>query len=258
MVALAWGTIAILRDRALRSYSKDNPDVEDNLEENAWGFGQIIAVVLLLMPLFALFEVTYGKPATEIHDRVNETKVQSEAVKRYAKPPVLANLLPQVAQAISYDTQSQYQQQKPLQAYEGFYHCCWFRRLVLLLYLLLLNLGLDILFHFPWYSGSKYGLSKYAGSTLRPYIKWLGLDCGIAWFFIIIALHWPILDEYAFSRGGQTFGKQILLDLMLPNQHIDYFRYPDNTGGSKMWWMLVFIGVSASILFDFSTWNWVF
>ena len=54
-VALVWGTIAVLRDR-------NGPDAEGALsEQNAWSFGQIVPVVLLLLPFLALVEVFYGE-----------------------------------------------------------------------------------------------------------------------------------------------------------------------------------------------------
>ena len=56
-LALAWGTISVLRDRNNLSY-----DQEGFLsEQNAWSFGQIVPVVLLLLPFLALVEVSYGE-----------------------------------------------------------------------------------------------------------------------------------------------------------------------------------------------------
>lgn len=62
-VALAWGTIAVLRDRNSLSYDEDDPDVTQQVlsEQNAWSFGQIVPLVLLLLPFLALVEVSYGE-----------------------------------------------------------------------------------------------------------------------------------------------------------------------------------------------------
>lgn len=57
--ALAWGTIAVLRDRNNLPYDLD-PDAILS-EQNAWSFGQIVPVVLLLLPFLALVEVSYGE-----------------------------------------------------------------------------------------------------------------------------------------------------------------------------------------------------
>ena len=57
VVALARGTIAVLRDRI--SLPRHQTDVL--LEQNAWSFGQIVPVVLLLLPFLALVEVSDGE-----------------------------------------------------------------------------------------------------------------------------------------------------------------------------------------------------
>ena len=57
-VALVWGTIAVLGDRNKAfSYDQNGP----LSEQNAWSFGQIVPVVLLLLPFLALVEVSYGE-----------------------------------------------------------------------------------------------------------------------------------------------------------------------------------------------------
>lgn len=57
-VALVWGTLAVLSDR-----SDLPPDSMRKvlLEQNDWSFGQIVPVVLLLLPFLALVEVSYGE-----------------------------------------------------------------------------------------------------------------------------------------------------------------------------------------------------
>ena len=57
VVALAWGTIAVLRERNIPTGYQ--PDVLS--EQDAWSFGQIVPVVLLLLPFLALVEVSYGE-----------------------------------------------------------------------------------------------------------------------------------------------------------------------------------------------------
>ena len=62
-VALAWGTIAVLRDRNNMPYDPNDPDATQRIlsEQNAWSFGQIVPVVLLILPFLALVEVSYGE-----------------------------------------------------------------------------------------------------------------------------------------------------------------------------------------------------
>ena len=57
-MALIWGTIRVITDRSLtNSYS------EYILKSgvSTWAFGQVIAVILLLLPLISFCEAIYGK-----------------------------------------------------------------------------------------------------------------------------------------------------------------------------------------------------
>ena len=62
-VALVWGTIAVLRDRNTLPWGQNDPDAAQRVlsEQNFWSFGQIVPVVLLLLPFLALVEVSYGE-----------------------------------------------------------------------------------------------------------------------------------------------------------------------------------------------------
>ena len=68
-MALAWGSLRIFTDRSI-DFSNQNPDPGSKpgkditnaiSEDDVWGFGQVVAVVLLLAPLFSFFETIYGK-----------------------------------------------------------------------------------------------------------------------------------------------------------------------------------------------------
>lgn len=54
-MALGWGTIRVLQDRWVGA----SAGLE---QQNAWGFGQVVALCLLILPLFAFLEIIYGKP----------------------------------------------------------------------------------------------------------------------------------------------------------------------------------------------------
>ena len=60
VVALAWGTIAVLRDRNNLPYDQDEA-TQILSEQNSWSFGQIVPVVLLFLPFLTLVEVSYGE-----------------------------------------------------------------------------------------------------------------------------------------------------------------------------------------------------
>ena len=73
LIAMIWGTIRVIIDRSGQSFNF--PDVYGSSElsgsdadisiiisqENAWGFGQVIAMLLLGLPLLSFSEVVYGK-----------------------------------------------------------------------------------------------------------------------------------------------------------------------------------------------------
>lgn len=56
---MTWGTIRIVADCGGGQYgSQGGIDISD---EDQWGFGQIVAVMLLLSPFVSFFGVSYGK-----------------------------------------------------------------------------------------------------------------------------------------------------------------------------------------------------
>lgn len=75
---MIWGTIRVVFDRSGQHfqyadeydwYQSTNPDANlDSIvsQENAWGFGQVIAVLLLGLPLLSFFEVVYGKTSCSL------------------------------------------------------------------------------------------------------------------------------------------------------------------------------------------------
>ena len=68
-MALAWGSLRIFTDRKINLFVqkpdpgfKSGKDINDAIsEDDVWGFGQVVAVALLLAPLFSFFETIYGK-----------------------------------------------------------------------------------------------------------------------------------------------------------------------------------------------------
>lgn len=73
---MIWGTIRVIIDRNGQSFqladeyvlseSPESPSPDADIgsiisQENAWGFGQVIAMLLLGLPLLSFSEVVYGK-----------------------------------------------------------------------------------------------------------------------------------------------------------------------------------------------------
>ena len=60
-VALAWGTIRVLGNRDIGvSYYETNYDSSYD-EENDWGFGQVLVLSMLIIPIMSFSELYYGK-----------------------------------------------------------------------------------------------------------------------------------------------------------------------------------------------------
>ena len=55
--ALAWGTSHLFTAR--RYFGEPAADVDN--EENTWGFGQWVPIVLLFLPILSVWESCYGK-----------------------------------------------------------------------------------------------------------------------------------------------------------------------------------------------------
>ena len=146
--------------------------------------------------------------------------------------------------------------------------------MTLLIYLLFLSGAANVLYDFPYnenivtpptpdapyvISNSQSTKSNLAESTRWikiPYIQWLALDIGIVWIYAITALHWPIWNYYYSSRNGHGSDQKTLLELMLPHQDVAYFTTSDKRKGGKKWYIFVFLGLSASTIFDVYTYEW--
>lgn len=63
LFSLIWGTIRVFEDRKLAGADfaaiQGSPD-DVVLQENSWGFGQLIPTLLLILPLFSLIERVIG------------------------------------------------------------------------------------------------------------------------------------------------------------------------------------------------------
>ena len=126
--------------------------------------------------------------------------------------------------------------------------------MILLIYLLFLNIAADILYEFPYTQGTR-SLTQTARGIAIPYIQWLALDIGVVWVFAIAALHWPIWQYYYSSSNGHGPDQNTLIELMLPHQDIACFATSNKTKGGGKWYILVFLGLSISVIFDLYTYG---
>ena len=61
----------MILDRLGLQYRHGTADVSVS-EDNRWGFGQVMAVILVITPLLSFFEVAYGESTTSVLLRLND------------------------------------------------------------------------------------------------------------------------------------------------------------------------------------------
>ena len=137
----------------------------------------------------------------------------------------------------------------PANDYDRLYSCSWSRKMTLLIYLLFLNIAANVLYTFP-YSQNTRLLTMSANAIAIDYLRWLSIDIAVIWIFAIAALHWPVWKYYFSSSNGHGPDQKTLIELMLPHQEIVYFTTSKKTKGGKKWYILVFLGLSTSVIFS--------
>lgn len=64
-MALVWGTIRVINHRSVANYNTSfefsNLEFTLNSGDSTWAFGQVIAVILLLLPFISFSEAVYGQ-----------------------------------------------------------------------------------------------------------------------------------------------------------------------------------------------------
>ncbi len=210
-----WGTIRIILDRGLNfDYHTYDPgavfdgDVSNAVwEDDVWGFGQVVAVALLLAPLFFFFESIYGKcegfsNATFVWTIWNYTKRLSptESVimdrKKSGQLPTSASTHPTSPHPASPHPASTHSTSphpgsnpgsSSAEPWTALYECGWFRSLVWLIYLLNLVIATVILYLFPFSNRAVY-LKDYIRSLIRFFLGWFGFDLALLLLFTLSSL----------------------------------------------------------------------
>ena len=203
--ALAWGTIRIIMDRNVNfdfqgsdpgpisdPIPKLDPDLSRDvksavLEDDVWGYGQVVTVALLLVPLFSFSESIYGKceqspNATYVWTIEKHTKRLSSAEsvildrKNSGRLPASASTHPESNPGSS-----------SVEPWTNLYDCEWFRSLVWLIYLPSLATAANILWIFP-FGGGSYDLKENIPYFIRSYAAWFGFDFAVLFLFTITSL----------------------------------------------------------------------
>lgn len=221
--ALAWGSIRIVMDRNVNfdlQYFDPGP-ISNNaknsnysltqdvtcavLEDDVWGYGQVVTVALLLAPLIAFFESIYGK--CELFPNATHFWIIRKHTERLLAPtlpptksvivdrenpgrlPTSASTLPPI-ESVKMEGGIQINRRLPHQRiahrgipnygssdgepYTGLYDYAWFRSLLWLIYLQSLATAANFLLLFPWGDGS-VDLEGNIRLFVAFYSTWFGL-----------------------------------------------------------------------------------
>ena len=228
-MALAWGTIRIITDRGINfAIQNSDPstgtgqDISDAIsEDNIWGFGQVVAVALVVLPLFSFFEAIYGKcgrpsNATCVWIVVNHTEsvLRIESVimdKKDSGPPLISAPDPIASPGPS-----------DAEPWIHLYEYAWFRSLVLLIYLLSLATAANVLVWFPGGGGTS-NLMLDIGIYIMYYLAWFGFDLGVLLLFTVICLsicHAQDTSDIRWTWRAETRPTRRLSGWMKPIQRI--------------------------------------
>ena len=197
-IALAWGSIRIIMDRDKNFYvqnpdpgSASSQDVKSAvLEDDVWGFGQVVAVVLLLAPLLSFVETIYGKcerssNTTYVWTIWNHTKRLSPIESVVMDKNYERSLTSASTSLISLDPVSS-PESSNAEPWTDLYKCAWFGSLVWLIYLLSLAAAANVLWLFP-VGDASYDLKENIGVLIQYYLAWFGFDLAVLLLFTIIS-----------------------------------------------------------------------
>jgi hypothetical protein len=158
LTALAWGAIRLITIRSKANLSG----------ESTWGFGQVLAVLLLVLPFLSLSEQLFTKEAA------NEREADTMNTISYQRSTEFTEFLHNV---------------KELE--KG----TWYRKLGLLMFALAILIAADLLYSFPSAAIAGgvakpvgFGMLTFPLSIFKLYITWYIFIGGILFFYTIVFL----------------------------------------------------------------------
>lgn len=231
-LALVWGTVRVFVVRVTGGIAGFYDSIYDptsilavNEQENQWGFGQVVAVGILLLPsisftgekngsgiiikLMNFTETYFSPPATILqvpigHD--NPLVVQGAPL---IQPPAVSDMRQELLDSD------------------------WYPRLITLWYLLTIAVLADVLYAFPG-SSDKSTLdltqTRSFGSLLVQYAVWIALDVGILWVPTIMFL----------DRDLRAFWKRLRIRTIFSSKLVSNIA----------WVCIIMVLLMVSIVFD--------
>ena len=182
------------------------------MNDDMWGFGQVVAVALLAAPFFQFYENIYGKcerfsNTTYIWTIDNHTNIlfpsESGMPDKKKDGQLQTSAPPNSNSSSSPDFSS-------AEPWTALYKCAWFRSLVWLIYLQTLATAASVLIEFPWGGGS-YDLKTNIGFFFKLYLAWFGVDLAMLLLFTITSLSLCHAQENDTTEFRWTWRAQKLL-----------------------------------------------
>ena len=182
------------------------------VEDNMWGFGQVVAVALLAAPLFFFFESIYGKCErfsnttyvwTIGHHTKSLSPTESVIMERKCSGRLLTSAPTQTDPIEGSGSSS-------AEPWTNLYKSSWFPALVWLIYIQSLATAANVLYVFP-FEGDSYELNDDIGAAFGYYFAWFGVDLAMLFIFTIASLLLSNVQdslEFGWTWGAEMLAKQ--------------------------------------------------
>ncbi|KAF7950079.1 hypothetical protein EAE96_007379 [Botrytis aclada] len=198
--ALVWGTIRIFTTRDLPN-SQDNLDSSESMsailsEENDWGFGQVLGLSLMILPLLSFYEAYLSPPdATSLRKKIfTDAQTSPDTSSDYDILPSSINLS-QTYTSTSINIQKS-------QVRIEIENEVWFKKLIYIIYLLSVITGGITIFIGLFEPPSFLGLGIFI-----VYLEWIFVDLFVLWLATLIFIDHDIQRFWTKSWMGKVTNK---------------------------------------------------
>lgn len=198
--ALVWGTVRIFTIRNLPN-SRDNLDSSEMMsavlsEENDWGFGQVLSLTLMILPLLSFYEA-YSSPPDAMSLRkkfLTDAQTSPDTSSDY-------NILPSSIDLSQTYTSTSTNAQKGQVKIE-IENEVWFKKLIYIIYFLSVITGGITIFLGLFEPPSFLGLG-----IAIVYLEWIFVDLFVLWFATLIFIDHDIQRFWVSSWMGKVAKK---------------------------------------------------
>ncbi|KAF7901381.1 hypothetical protein EAF00_003602 [Botryotinia globosa] len=196
--ALAWGTVRIFTVRKSSGLQPSN-------EENIWGFGQVLALLLLLI---LLEEALNTHPKADSLKKNSSTGEQIDLVipSSHDSLPTTAVLLSQTDSTIPNISQ----EPRKLQVQINIINEVWFNKLIITVYGMCISLGSIAIWVFPASSPINLMAGRNGNGSfyMGVFAEWILFDCAILWLATLIFIDHDIQTFWGRFRLGRILAKR--------------------------------------------------